>query len=439
MITPVHSSFMPCAMPLRLRAIALFSLLPLLGGCRGAAEAFGPDASAARTNADAMVSALQQRFTRVVRHPKFLHARMRMGRYAFSPSKLAGDTALWTTLRTTQSGAMRDLEVAGTMTGGQYTFRPQAGANPPARLGDSRHVIGLSQLAVNGDWLWTTQVENAMGDLPPARMADVMRAFFASAERPAAAIRNDYRNAFPRSTAAFGRMFSIDSLSTVSQADGSTIVVLQLLMSEARLKDGFPELAKYVRKYIGPGRFRLRLSDRGGADWFDVAIDKSRVVMRFRSHSGELQPLSGAARPMPDTLSVHIDGSAKISFFRVGAKNLVGEFVHVNTSVERGWSMRFTREPEWDLPPLAEQLLNSPLRRPFEGQGVRFRIGFYKAGGHTIMGRTVAVVVRESAIMRFLGNLGFTALSDFAGKVEEEEDRFFAEAFAAIRADLQSL
>ena len=41
--------------------------------------------------------------------------------------------------------------------------------------------------------------------------------------------------------------------------------------------------------------------------------------------------------------------------------------------------------------------------------------------------------------MRFLGNLGFTAMSDYAGQVEEEESRFIAESMAAFRADISAL
>jgi hypothetical protein len=41
--------------------------------------------------------------------------------------------------------------------------------------------------------------------------------------------------------------------------------------------------------------------------------------------------------------------------------------------------------------------------------------------------------------MRFLGNLGFTAVSDYAGQVEEEENRFIAEAMRALRADMNAL
>ena len=323
MITPVHSSFMSLAMPARVRVVVLCGLLISSTGCRQAAIAFGPDVAAARAHGDAFMMALQQRFTRVVRHPKFLNARMRMGRYALSPSKLVNDTALWTSTRTTREGPVRELEVLGGLSNGQYTFQPKVGAPAPVRMGDARHVIGLMAFEKRGDWQWTTLVENAVGTMPPARAADVLRAFFASAERPATTFRSDYRNAFPRTTAAFGRMFSLDSVLTASQADGSTLVAMHILTSEARLQVEFPEFAKFVRKYLGPSRFRVRLTDRGGADWFDIVSEQSRLVMRFRSHNGELQPLVGVARRMPDTLSLHIDGSEKVSFFRVGARDLL--------------------------------------------------------------------------------------------------------------------
>ena len=407
-------------------------------GCRAATVAFGADASAARANVDALGSAVEQRYTHVVRAPKFLHARMRLGRYAFSPSKLVGDTVLWTGLRSTRAGAERDLEVVGTFVNGQYTFTPRDGAAVPTRTGDARHFIGLVQLNGQDDWQWTTTVEHAVGAMPPERANDVMRALFLSAERPADAVRADYRSAFPRTAEALGRMFTLDSVITAPQPDGSTLVALHILTSGDRLHNGFPELAKYVRQYLEPARYRFRLRDRGGNDWFDAQAQKSRLVLRFRSHAGELQPLAGPARRMPDTLAMHIDGSAKISFFRIGASSLVGDFVQVNTRAERGWNMRFTKEPDWDLPLLAEQLLHSPLARPFAGPGVQFRIGFQRGSdGQTLLVRKVILAVQESAVMRFLGNLGFTAMSDFAGTVEEEENRFLAEAFAALRADIR--
>ncbi|MEQ1693053.1 MAG: hypothetical protein ABMA00_17315 [Gemmatimonas sp.] len=425
--------------PSRSRLLVAASLLLCGTGCRAAVLAYGPDVAAARANGEAFALAIEQRFTQVVRTPKFQNARMRIARFALSPSKLSRDTALWTALRSGPNGAVRDLEVVGTLLNGQYTFSAHAASAVPSRTGDSRHVIGLNQLSGDGDWQWTTSVENAIGPMPPERAPNILRALFASAERPAAVVRADYRGALPRTAAALGRMFSIDSLHSVPQTDGSALVTLHILTSDERLRDAFPELAKYVRKYLAPARYRFRLTDRSGAEWFDAHSQQHRLVLRFRSRGGELQPLAGTARRMPDTLLLRVDGSAKISFFRVGVSNLVGTFAHRSTPTERAWDMRFTQEPEWDLPPLAEQLLHTPLRRPFEGAGVQFRIGFIRGtNGQTVLARSVVLAVRESAIMRFLGNLGFTAMSDFAGKVEEEENRFLAEAFAALRADVLS-
>jgi hypothetical protein len=41
--------------------------------------------------------------------------------------------------------------------------------------------------------------------------------------------------------------------------------------------------------------------------------------------------------------------------------------------------------------------------------------------------------------VRWLGNLGFTAMDDFAGRVEQEEARFFADAMRAMRQDVSTL
>ena len=422
------------------RLTLVIGLLLTGTGCRAVTTAFGGDAASARANAEAFAGALEQRFTRVVRAPKFLLARMRIGRHALSPSKLAGDTAIWTSMRSSRNGIERDLELSGEMLNGGYSFLAASRVPTPAKTGDSRHYIGLVQLAKDTDWQWTTTVQNAVGAMAPERGRDIMRALFLSAERPSAVIRADYRSAFGRTATALGRLFSLDSILSAPQLDGSTLVTLHILSSDERLRPAFPELAGYVRRYLAPARYHFRLSDRGGADWFDAQARKSRLVVRFRTHDGELQPLAGTARRMPDTLLLNVDASAKISMFTVGASDLVGDFIHVHSGTERGWAMRFTREPKWDLPLLAEQLLRSPLRRPFEGTGVQFRIGLLReAGGETQLARALVVAVRESAIMRFLGNLGFTAMSEFAGVVEEEENRFIAEVFAALRADFHGV
>ena len=421
----------------RSRTIALAVAAALaLGGCRAAVLAYGPDFAAAKTNADAFAASIEARFTNVARSAKFSAARMRIARYAFAPSKVANDTAIWTGMQTTRAGAVRDLESHGTLTGAQYVFTARPAVTMPTKIGDSRHLIELAPVAEN-DWGWRTRVDHAIGPMPPGRADDVTRALFLSAERPAAAVRADYHSVLPRTTAALGRLLTIDSIATVPQRDGSTLVTLQITVSGDRLQRGFPAFAKYISKYVEPASYRYRLTDRSGADWFDAEARNQLLTVRFRSHDGQLQPLVGTARRMPDTLQMHVDALAKISFFTVGVTNMQGEFVHTKSARERGWAMRFTKEPEWHLPLMTERLLRSPLRRPFEGKGVLFTLGLRTGpNGQTLLTRELDFTVRESAIMRFIGNLGFTAMSDFAGKVEEEESRFIAESMAAFRADV---
>ena len=422
------------------KALVLAGLTGLaLGGCRAAVLAYGSDVAAVKVNADAFAAAIEARFTNVARNPKFAAARMRLARYAFAPSKLATDTSLWTGLRTTRAGADRDLEIQAGLVGAHYVFNARSGVKMPVKIGDSRHLIELQQQGED-DWAWRTHVDHAIGAMPPSRADDVTRALFLAAERPAAAVRVDYHAALPRTTAALGRLLTIDSISTAPQRDGSTLVTLQITVSGDRLKRNFPAFATYIAKYVEPARYRFRLSDRSGSDWFDAEARDQLLTVRFRSRDGQLQPMVGAARHMPDTLQIHVDALAKISFFTVGVTKMQGEFVHTKNARERGWAMRFTRDPEWHLPLITERLLRAPLRRPFEGKGMLFTLGLRTGpDGQTLLTREFDLTVRESAIMRFLGNLGFTAMSDYAGKVEEEESRFIAESMAAFRADVAAI
>lgn len=419
--------------------LALMMAAPLAGGCRAAAMAHGGDAKSALANFDDFVSGFEARFTNVVRHPKVQYGRMRIARYAFAPSKLAGDTALWTRMRTSRTGAEREAEWQAGLVNNRFTFTPRADAPVPSRVGDQRHFIAVSQRGPD-DWFWHTVVEHDVGTLPPQRADEIARAFFASAERPANAMRVDYRDAFPRTVGALGRLLTIDTIVAATQLDGSTVVSLQIRINARNIASGFPAYAAYLQKYVEPARYRFRLSDRLGNDYFDANAVNRVLAVRFRTRNGLLQPLSGQARPMPDTLVLAVDGLAKLGFFSVGVSDLVGEFVHIDTPRERAWQMRFRREPRWHLPLIAERLLSAAIRRPFEGSGVYVRFGLRTGpDGQTLSERVVDVAVRESAIMRWLGNLGFTAMSDFAGGVEEEENRFLGDLFRAMRSDMEQL
>lgn len=424
--------------PLRFAFLAVIGC-PLLSSCRGAALAYGPDLNTARAHFDELATGFEYRFTNVARTPKVANARMRLARYAFAPSKLVADTSLWTSMRTTRTGAERDLEFQSGLANNQYLFTARQGAAVPNRVGDQRHLVSLTQRGPD-DWWWHTTVEHAIGPIPPSRLNDLFQAWFASAERPASAARADYRSAFPRTTEALGRLLTIDSLGTVSQLDGSTVVTMQIRIDARGIAAGFPAYAKYLQKYVEPARYRYRLTDKAGGEWFDARANKRVLTLRFRARQGVLQPLAGAARAMPDTLAIHVDARAKFGLWMVGVSEMEGEFIHVRTSRERAWSLRFTKEPKWHLPLIAESLLSSAIRRPFEGTGTYFKIGLRRGpAGQTFSERTFDVPVKESAIMRWLGNLGFTAFGEFAGQVEEEENRFLVELFRAMRTDMARL
>lgn len=425
------------ALPLRLLAGGVSALL--LSSCKAAPLAYGTDPASAKANADAVFSALEHRYTKVVRDPKFSNARMRIARYALTPSKIENDTSVWTG-KSGSSGLTRELVVDGSMRNNQYTFVASQNAPFPQRTGDSRHVMRLSPLAED-QYQWATDVDHNVGKMAPARAGAVFTAWFASAERLPSTIRADYRSTFPRTMQSVGRLFVLDSVLTSPQSDGSTLVHMRVFMDANRLRASNPSMAKYVDKYVSSSKYQIRLTDQSGTEWFSANAERGdRVMLTFRSKNGVLQPITGNARAMPDTLRITVSAMAKIGMFSVGVSDMQGMFVQIKSATDRGWLMRFQKEPEWHLPLAGRQLLRSPLRRPFEGSGVLFRIGFRSGpGAQTVLYRKFDLAVQESTVMRFIGSLGFTAMSDYAGGVEAEENRFLQEMFAAMRADVSAI
>jgi hypothetical protein len=101
---------------------------------------------------------------------------------------------------------------------------------------------------------------------------------------------------------------------------------------------------------------------------------------------------------------------------------------------------RFRREPDWQLPPFVEQMLRTPLHRPFEGGGAVLTYAVRdSAGAQTLATREIRLAVQESKIMRWIGGLGNSALNDFRDGAEEEFDRFNGETLRALHADLLTL
>jgi hypothetical protein len=102
--------------------------------------------------------------------------------------------------------------------------------------------------------------------------------------------------------------------------------------------------------------------------------------------------------------------------------------------------MRFREEPDWHLPLAVHHLIRSPLRRPFEGDGALMRFWIRDStGAQTLSSREVRFAVHESAIVRFLGGLVFSAMDEFAGRSEAEEALYNVEVWNAFRADIRAL
>ncbi len=418
------------------RVAAVASLALAAGACRDVPPAFGPTVAVARVNADAALTGLARRFVDVHRTPKFERARAQLGRRALTPSKLVGDTSVWTG----SAPNLRTLELDGTFRAGRYVFTARPSAAAPSQPGDSRHLIRLRSLG-DDQYEWTTSVEHAIGEMRAADAAAVLSALVASPEgRTPQEVRADYRAAFPRTTRTLGRLLAIDSLQTQRLADGSTVVTLGIALHPDRLRAEFPSFAKYVEKYVEPAKYRFTLRDAAGGVWMDIVSRDRLTTLRMRVRDGRLVSLAGAPRPMPDTLQLRMNFTARFMVFDVGFSELLADFVMVREPNARAWSMRFRREPKWHLPLAARHLIRSPLRRPFEGEGASFYLGVRDADdGPTLLERRAAGVVRESAILRWLGALGGRAVGDFEGKAEAEENRFLAEAFDALRQDLRAL
>jgi hypothetical protein len=422
---------------LRGGALVLLIVAPLLGGCRNAFRSFGTDGSAIQANADELFGALTARYSAVARDPKYEHARNRLNRYALVPSKIFDDTTVWTGV---SAASARLLLVEGGAQEGRYVLAARTEVPRPVRPGDSRHLMSLVRLSPD-EYVWDTDVTFSLGDFPPAIMSALVAGLLASPEgRAEPQIRADYLGVAPRATAALGSLFSMDSIRTTPFGDGSTDVRVTIGLHADRLKQRYPAFSSYVAKYLNPARYRLSLSDRAGAVWFDLTGADRSLQLHYRSKNGKLAPLFGPARERPDTMQLRVDFNTKFKLFGVGFKNLVGDLVITTTPHEQAWTLAWRQEPHWELPLITEKLLRSPLKRPFEGAGVSFHIGLRGgADGPTLLERRAHGVVQESAILRFINALGSGAMSDLADKTERDEEQFFREILTALHADARAV
>lgn len=415
----------------------LAAALLALAGCRNTPPAFGGSPLEAAANARDFFGAAAHRFTNVRRDPRYAAARPKLGRYALTPSKIYDDATLWTRRGTGE----RALLLAAGYANGGYAMGASPALPTLARPGDAAHTIRLLRLPADDQYAWATTVDFAIGRLTAADAGAVFGSLLRSVEgRSPAELRADYRQTFPRGSAALGRLFTVDSIRTTPDAAGATTVDLAITLHPSRLRRGFPAFADYLDKYVTPARYRITLADAGGTRFFTTAAAKNRLTLRARVKDGRLVAFDGTPRPMPAALQLRMEAFAKFGIFTVGASDVVADFSLIRSASERGWLLRFNREPDWHLPLAAATLLKAPLRRPFAEGGATLRLAVRdRAGEQSVIARQSYTAVHESAVLRFLGSLGSTALNDFAGKSEEQENRFWAESFAAMQADVAGL
>ncbi len=396
-------------------------------------ETLGPDRRTARANADALFGGLATRFDNVQRAPKFYEARSKLARYALSPSGVYGDTSVWTALG---RDSTRTLTLLGTHTPTGYLFAPYASVATPTATGDARHVIRLHRRG-ESEYEWDTAVDHAIGSVTSRQIAAALTALVSAPQQVAGAnVHADNQALFPHTSRVLGELFSLDTIRAVPVGDGSSTVLVRFRMDPDRIAKTRPNLSKYLDKYVSPARYRLRLQDGGGTMWLDAAGSDNVFTISYRVRDGQLLPLTGSARPLPDTLQINVDFSAKFMIFRVGVSRLIGDFAFLRSDQERGWAVHFRHEPDWHFPLAVNTLIRTSLRHPFEGEGITLRVSVRdRSGSQALLSREASVSVQESTIVRWLGGLGNSAMSDFAGRAEAEENRYVFEVLSALKAD----
>lgn len=426
---------MPPSYSSKLFSIAILTLAT--AACRDVGPAFGPSIPQARSNAEQLFGGIAQRFTNVERDQKFRIARGKLGKNALTPSSIYNDTSVWTAMGADNT---RTATVEGEFGNGKYVFTEKTFSTLPNEPGDARHTMVLRKIN-DDEYDWYTNVDIAAGEISANDMKNVVSALMKSAEhRNAVAIRADYSVSFPRSTAALGRLFSLDTLRVSNDPDGATTILLGFRLTPDKIRSTMPAFAAYLDKYSSESEYKSVVLDKRGVRWIELAGADNFMTLKLRSINGHFAPLSGPIRPIPDDLILDSEFSTKILLFHVGFRKLIGNVTVIDSEHERGWFIRYTKEPDWKLPSAVSIFIKTPLKRPFKEPGAMFRLALLDTPGkQSIIGRRTSATVQESAILRFLNRLSGTAMGDFVGKAEVEENRFSADAFNAMRLDARAL
>lgn len=406
-------------------------------GCRESLSGFGAGIRA-RTASDQFFGAMADRHVELVRNAKYEYARLAQTRGALSPSRVFDDTAAWTG----SSGSVRILESFATHTDGKYVMSSHRNVPAPAKPADGRHVTTLSRISDN-QYQWDTAVDFAVGAARPNEIALVISRLLVSGEGLSERDAHlELTKSLPRTAAVLGTLFSLDTLKPVPLADGSTAVTIAMGLHSEQLAQKYPAFGDYARHYLDPARFHFNVRDAAGSEYMDIQGHDRTIVVRLRTHGGHMVPLTGALKPIPDSLVITADLTVKVKLFNVGFHDLSLDFVNsARGDREHDWTITGRREPHWNLPFFAARLVRAPLRYPFSGEGALFRLGIRAGQGDapTVIVRQGRLAVQESAILKFVNSLTSTAMDDFGTRVEHEENAWLREVFLALRDDARGV
>jgi hypothetical protein len=406
------------------RSIRWLAAICALSACHDTPAAFGP-------HADSLFAALSERYTSVERSPRFAAARVKLIHHALSPSRVFDDTAIW---NGEDPPATRTLIAHGAFENGKYRMFDDPSTGLPTHVGETQQVVHLEQTG-KGEYEWTTRAVGAVGSITGEDLARATATLIAAgATHSETDLRNEYRAAFPRTTAALGQLFSLDTIKT--EPNGA--VTLVALSHPETIASTSPAFAKYFKKYVVSTRFHSMLQDKSGATWLDIKWENGALAISCRgTRDGHLAPMGGGTGVMPDTLVLTTDVFTKVSIFSAGMSGLESDFTVIHTAHERGWNLEFHRMPKFHIPLAMGHFMHGSLKQPFEGHGAAIRLVLRdSAGAQTLLVRDGHIAVKESTIMKWFGGFGKGAVGDLAGQAEAEENRFDAEVFAALEADL---
>jgi hypothetical protein len=377
------------------------------------------------------------RFGPTDRDPSFDALRPVLARYALVPSRIFGAPTIWTR----SQGATRGIGFHGRRVRDQYRMSVVATPPAPSAVGEYRGEWRLEQLRLQGDeFEWMAREELAVGSVTPDDLSRALTALFTAAEAGGSGdLAPRLRAELPRTTAALGRLASLEGVVARQDGSGGTSLTLTASLHPEGIRSFAPLYAHYLDDVLMPTRFAASASDATGARWWETDFAEGRLTFHLRLHDGNLAPLTGPPRAIPDRIRVRLSGSSKMGFLRSGFHDLEAAVDLTRREDEKGFVARFTKAPDWDLPILVPLLLRPALRRPFEGEGAFLSFAAVtRSNGPTLLTRHYRVAVRENWLVRWIGGYVAGAVNTYR-RGEAEADRFNAEAIFALREDALAL